>query len=123
MTDRDERSDRRSMRPLRPVRILRTRGSSPDEAARGRVNHIDVGLRRAASKETVAHVRQVARDGGERDDASRREVHPRIPDIQPIASYPWTSRLAVASQEPIVELTVPYSVPDAERFVIDITRR
>lgn len=43
--------------------------------------------------------------------------------FQRVASYPWTRRLAVASREPIVELTVPYAVPDAKRFVIDVTRR
>ena len=43
--------------------------------------------------------------------------------FQPIASYPWSDRLAIAPAEPIVELTVPYAVPDIERFVIDVTTR
>jgi hypothetical protein len=43
--------------------------------------------------------------------------------FQPVATYPWRERLAVARHEPIVELTVPYSVPDAHRFVIDVTTR
>jgi hypothetical protein len=40
-----------------------------------------------------------------------------------IDGYPWNERLRVARNEPIVELTVPYSVPDANAFVIDIARR
>lgn len=43
--------------------------------------------------------------------------------FQPVATYPWQERLAVSPREPIVELTVPYSVPEAERFVIDVTTR
>lgn len=43
--------------------------------------------------------------------------------FQPIASYAWIKRSAVAAHEPIVELTVPYSVPDAQRFVIGVTTR
>jgi hypothetical protein len=43
--------------------------------------------------------------------------------FQPIASYPWPDRLAPAPTEPIVELTIPYAVPDIERFVIDVTTR
>lgn len=43
--------------------------------------------------------------------------------FQPIATYPWQERLAVAPNEPIAELTVPYSVPDAQRFIIDVTTR
>jgi hypothetical protein len=43
--------------------------------------------------------------------------------FQPVATYPWQERRAVAANEPIVELTVPYSVPDAERFVIHVTTR
>lgn len=43
--------------------------------------------------------------------------------FQPIASYPWFDRLAIAPTEPIVELTVPYAVADIERFVIDVTTR
>jgi hypothetical protein len=43
--------------------------------------------------------------------------------FQPIVSYPWLDRLATAPGEPIVELTIPYAVPDIERFVIDVTTR
>jgi hypothetical protein len=43
--------------------------------------------------------------------------------FQPVTTYPWRERVAVAPSEPIVELTVPYSVPDAHRFVIDVTTR
>jgi len=43
--------------------------------------------------------------------------------FQPIASYPWPDRLATAPAEPIVELTIPYAVPDIDRFVIDVTTR
>ncbi|HKO38788.1 MAG TPA: hypothetical protein VJU14_10510 [Solirubrobacterales bacterium] len=38
-----------------------------------------------------------------------------------IADYPWQERLAIAPSEPIVELTVPYSVNDISEFVIDVT--
>ncbi|HWF50283.1 MAG TPA: hypothetical protein VG294_06520 [Solirubrobacteraceae bacterium] len=43
--------------------------------------------------------------------------------FQPIATYLWLDRLATAPAEPIVELTIPYAVPDIERFVIDVTTR
>lgn len=43
--------------------------------------------------------------------------------FQPIASYPWPDRHATAPAEPIVELTIPYAVPDIDRFVIDVTTR
>jgi hypothetical protein len=43
--------------------------------------------------------------------------------FQPIASYPWLDRLATAPAEPIVELTIPYAVPDIERFILDGTTR
>jgi hypothetical protein len=43
--------------------------------------------------------------------------------FQQIASYRWRERLAIAPAEPIVELTIPYAVPDIERFVIDVTTR
>jgi hypothetical protein len=43
--------------------------------------------------------------------------------FHPVATYPWRERLAVARHEPIVELTVPYSVPNAQRFVIDVSTR
>lgn len=43
--------------------------------------------------------------------------------FQPIAAYPWAQRVAVAPREPIIELTVPYAIPDVRDFVIDLTRR
>lgn len=43
--------------------------------------------------------------------------------FQPIASYPWLERRAIAEHEPIVELTVPYAVEHPQRFVIDVTTR
>lgn len=43
--------------------------------------------------------------------------------FQPIATYPWQERLAVARGEPIVELTVPYAVTDVAQFTVDITTR
>jgi len=54
-------------------------------------------------------------------------VHPAadyargIGTFQRIPDYPWTDRCQVAPSEPIVELTVPYSVPDAAAFVIDVS--
>lgn len=38
-----------------------------------------------------------------------------------IPAYPWTERVRVARGEPIVELTVPYRVPAAADFIIDVT--
>ena len=38
-----------------------------------------------------------------------------------VADYPWQERLAIAPSEPIVELTVPYSVDDISELVIDVT--
>jgi hypothetical protein len=40
-----------------------------------------------------------------------------------IEEYPWRERLTVAPGEPIVELTVPYAVPDVRCFVIDVSTR
>ena len=37
-----------------------------------------------------------------------------------IAQYPWIERLQAAPAEPIVELTVPYLVPDPETLVIAV---
>jgi hypothetical protein len=38
-----------------------------------------------------------------------------------IADYPWRTRLAIAPREPIVELTVPYAVPDIAGSVISVS--
>jgi hypothetical protein len=43
--------------------------------------------------------------------------------FQGIAAYPWRQRLATSPSEPIVELTVPYAVPDPDAFVIDVATR
>lgn len=40
-----------------------------------------------------------------------------------IAAYPWQQRVRVARAEPIVELTIPYSLPDAAEHVIDVQTR
>jgi hypothetical protein len=40
-----------------------------------------------------------------------------------IAEYPWDERRRVAPAEPIVELTVPYAVPDVTELVIDVSTR
>jgi hypothetical protein len=37
-----------------------------------------------------------------------------------IDQYPWHDRLAVAAREPIVELTIPYAVPDIAELVISV---
>jgi hypothetical protein len=39
-----------------------------------------------------------------------------------IADYPWAERLRIAPAEPIVELTIPYSLPDAAD-VVDLQTR
>jgi hypothetical protein len=38
-----------------------------------------------------------------------------------IADYPWQTRVAIAPREPIVELTVPYAVPDIAESVVGVT--
>jgi len=43
--------------------------------------------------------------------------------FRPISDYTWSDRVRVARAEPIVELTLPYSVPDIADFVIDVTTR
>jgi hypothetical protein len=49
--------------------------------------------------------------------------YPRGADtFQPIATYPWAERRAISS-EPLVELTVPYAIPDVADFVIGIATR
>jgi hypothetical protein len=40
-----------------------------------------------------------------------------------IDDYHWADRLRVARSEPIVELTVPYSVPDIVELVVSVDRR
>jgi hypothetical protein len=42
--------------------------------------------------------------------------------FQRISDYPFAQRRRVAPREPIVELTVPYAIPDIERFVIEVHR-
>jgi len=37
-----------------------------------------------------------------------------------IGDYPWRQRLAVSPREPIVEVTVPYAVPDITDLVISV---
>jgi hypothetical protein len=47
--------------------------------------------------------------------------YPRgVGTFRSIDLYPWTDRIAVSPTEPIVELTVPYMVPDPASLVIDI---
>jgi hypothetical protein len=43
--------------------------------------------------------------------------------FKPIDQYPWQKRLTIAPSEPIVELTVLNSVPDAHEIVIEISTR
>lgn len=43
--------------------------------------------------------------------------------FQPIPSYPWTARVKANATEPIVELTVPYAVPDIASLVLDVSQR
>jgi hypothetical protein len=43
--------------------------------------------------------------------------------FQPIASYPWTARVRATAGEPIVELTVPYAVPDIAKLAVEVSRR
>lgn len=40
-----------------------------------------------------------------------------------ITDYPWAERVRIARAEPIVELTIPYSVPDVAAHVTDVTTR
>jgi hypothetical protein len=50
--------------------------------------------------------------------------YPRgIGTFKPIDQYPWQKRLTIAPSEPIVELTVLNSVPDAHEIVIDVSTR
>lgn len=50
--------------------------------------------------------------------------YPRgVGTFEPIGSYPWTQRVAISRSEPIVELTVPYAVPDVAEFTIDVSTR
>jgi len=48
--------------------------------------------------------------------------YPRgIGTFRRIDAYPWDERRRIAPAEPVVELTLPYSLKDAERFVVDVT--
>lgn len=40
-----------------------------------------------------------------------------------IPEYPWQARCSVSPKEPIVELTVPWSVPDIQQYVTDVSTR
>jgi hypothetical protein len=40
--------------------------------------------------------------------------------FQPIAEYPWAQRRRINPSEPIVELTIPYAVPDITDLVIEV---
>jgi hypothetical protein len=40
-----------------------------------------------------------------------------------IGEYPWLERVTKVASEPIVELTIPYAVEDAQRYVVDIVTR
>ncbi|HEY5110201.1 MAG TPA: hypothetical protein VII96_11385 [Acidimicrobiales bacterium] len=54
-------------------------------------------------------------------------VHPAanvprgVETFRPIAGFPWSQRLKVNRAEPIVELTIPYAVPDIARYVINVS--
>jgi hypothetical protein len=56
-------------------------------------------------------------------------VHPSakyergVGTFRAISDYPWDERLRVAPSEPIVELTVPYAVPDVADFVTQVATR
>lgn len=50
--------------------------------------------------------------------------YPRgVGTFRPINEYRWLDRVRVSSGEPIVELTVPYSVPGLRDMIIDVQRR
>ncbi len=40
-----------------------------------------------------------------------------------IDDYAWTERVRIARAQPIVELTIPYSLPDAAEYVLDVVTR
>ena len=51
-------------------------------------------------------------------------TYPRgIGTFVPLASYPWSERRLVNRAEPVVELTVAYSVPDIAELVVDVTTK
>lgn len=37
-----------------------------------------------------------------------------------IDEYPWTARKAISPSEPIVEVTVPYAIPDVSELVVEV---
>lgn len=43
--------------------------------------------------------------------------------FSPIATYPWADRLRIAPAESIVELTIPYALPNAADLVIEVRTR
>ncbi len=48
--------------------------------------------------------------------------YPRgVGTFKSIETYEWAERLQVNRSQPIVELTIPYSVPDIEDFVVSVT--
>jgi hypothetical protein len=40
-----------------------------------------------------------------------------------IQEYPWSERVRLSPSEPIVELTIPYALPEVGSFVIDVQTR
>ena len=103
---------------LTEARLDRLRGAPPYRER----EHDILTLDTAALLEAYAHTVELAH-------LNTGAVHPgaKYPrgagTFRSIETYPWSQRLVVNPQEPIIELTVPYSVPDAARFVISVERR
>ncbi|GAA3061405.1 hypothetical protein GCM10010464_27190 [Pseudonocardia yunnanensis] len=56
--------------------------------------------------------------------AVRTTLHPRGAEtFRSIADYPWSQRSRIARSEPIVELTLPRSLPDPADFVVEVQTR
>lgn len=99
-------------------RLDRLRGAGPYRERKHDVLTIDTALLLGSHGDQVelSHLNSGAVHAG--------ATYPRgAGTFAAIETYPWTQRLRTARQEPIVELTVPYAVPDISDFVIDVQQR
>jgi hypothetical protein len=103
---------------LTEERLDRLRGAPPYAAREHDILTIDTQalLRSHGNAVELAHLNTGA-------------VHPSanyprgVGTFQPITSYPWSARMQANANEPIVELTVPYAVPNIANLVLDVSRR
>ena len=102
---------------LREARLERLRNAKVNRDRPLDVIVVDTGKLLGAYGERVelAHLNTGAVHGG--------AGYPRgAGTFRRISDYPWLERVRTAPREPIVELTVPYAVPDIRELVVEVRR-